>query len=72
MGYRGNYKRKHSQEQLQVIISKHQMMKGFSIFSKGEVAGVNIVSGSGRQGNDTIRIRGFGSLSGEQQSIICY
>ncbi|MCD8518749.1 MAG: carboxypeptidase-like regulatory domain-containing protein, partial [Flavobacterium sp.] len=37
---------------------------------KGEVAGVNIINGSGAPGSDTtIRIRGFGSVNGKQNPL---
>ena len=37
---------------------------------KGEVAGVNVVSGSGAPGSDaTIRIRGFGSVNGNRDPL---
>ena len=37
---------------------------------KGEVAGVNVVSGSGAPGSDaTIRIRGFGSVNGNRSPL---
>ena len=37
---------------------------------RGEVAGVNVVTGSGAPGSDaTIRIRGFGSVNGNRSPL---